>query len=133
MLNEVPAAVKHEFGPPAVQCKSQAPPGLLEEYGQTKYPEIRKVRFIPKTWLNPIAARALSATWRWQIALGAEVGRSPGASLGCRSSTSCARVLVLGGCHAACVVRVFGLFNAHCLVAPHANGWPTPRRKQGRY
>ena len=28
-----PAAVKHEFGPPAVQCKSQAPPGLLEENG----------------------------------------------------------------------------------------------------
>ena len=33
MLNEVPAAVKHEFGPPAVQCKSQAPPDLLEEDG----------------------------------------------------------------------------------------------------
>ena len=28
MLNEVPAAVEHEFGPPAVQCKSQAPPDL---------------------------------------------------------------------------------------------------------
>ena len=31
MLNEVPAAVKHEFDPPAVQCKSQAPPDLLEK------------------------------------------------------------------------------------------------------
>ena len=30
MLNDVPAAVGHEFGPPAVQCKSQAPPDLLE-------------------------------------------------------------------------------------------------------
>ena len=33
MRNEVPAAVEHEFGPPAVQCESQAPPGLLEEDG----------------------------------------------------------------------------------------------------
>ena len=33
MLNEVPAAVKHEFGPSAVQCKSQAPTELLEEDG----------------------------------------------------------------------------------------------------
>ena len=33
MLNEVPAAIEHEFGPPAVQCKSQAPPDLLEEDG----------------------------------------------------------------------------------------------------
>ena len=33
MLNEVPAAVEHEFGPPAVQCESQAPPDLLEEEG----------------------------------------------------------------------------------------------------
>ena len=33
VLNEIPAAVEHEFGPPAVQCKSQAPPDLLEEYG----------------------------------------------------------------------------------------------------
>ena len=33
MLNEVPAAAKHEFGAPAVQCKSQAPPDLLEEDG----------------------------------------------------------------------------------------------------
>ena len=31
VLNEVPAAVGHEFGPPAVQCKSKAPPDLLEE------------------------------------------------------------------------------------------------------
>ena len=30
VLNEVPEAVEHEFGPPAV---SQAPPGLLEEDG----------------------------------------------------------------------------------------------------
>ena len=29
MLNEVPAAVDHEFGPTAVQCESQAPPDLL--------------------------------------------------------------------------------------------------------
>ena len=33
VLNEIPAAVEHEFGPPAVQCKSQAPPDLLEEDG----------------------------------------------------------------------------------------------------
>ena len=33
MLNEVPTAVAHEFGPPAVQCESQAPPDLLEEDG----------------------------------------------------------------------------------------------------
>ena len=31
MLNEIPAAVEHEFGAPAVQCESQAPPDLLEE------------------------------------------------------------------------------------------------------
>ena len=31
MLNEVPAAVEHEFGLPALQCESQAPPDLLEE------------------------------------------------------------------------------------------------------
>ena len=29
ILNEVPAAVGHEFSPPAVQCESQASPGLL--------------------------------------------------------------------------------------------------------
>ena len=33
MLNEVPAAAGHEFGPPAVQCKSKASPDLLEEDG----------------------------------------------------------------------------------------------------
>ena len=33
VLNEIPAAVEHEFGPPAVQCESQAPTGLLEEDG----------------------------------------------------------------------------------------------------
>ena len=33
MPYEVPAAAEHEFGPPAVQCESQAPPGLLEEDG----------------------------------------------------------------------------------------------------
>ena len=33
MLNEVPEAAEHEFCPPAVQCKSQAPPDLLEEDG----------------------------------------------------------------------------------------------------
>ena len=32
MLND-PAAVEHEFGPPAVQCESRAPPDLLEEDG----------------------------------------------------------------------------------------------------
>ena len=32
-LNEVPAAVEHKFGPPAVQCESQAHPDLLEEDG----------------------------------------------------------------------------------------------------
>ena len=33
MLNEVPAAVEHEFCASAVQCESQAPPDLLEEDG----------------------------------------------------------------------------------------------------
>ena len=33
MRNEVPVAVEHGFGPPAVQCESQAPPDLLEEDG----------------------------------------------------------------------------------------------------
>ena len=33
MLNEVPAAVEHWFDPPAVQCESVTPPGLLEEDG----------------------------------------------------------------------------------------------------
>ena len=33
VLNEVPPAVGHGFGPPAVQCESQAPPGMLEEDG----------------------------------------------------------------------------------------------------
>ena len=36
VLNEVPAAAEHEFGPSAVQCESQAPPGLLEEDGLTR-------------------------------------------------------------------------------------------------
>ena len=31
MLSKVQVAVEHAFGPPAVQCESQAPPGLLEE------------------------------------------------------------------------------------------------------
>ena len=31
MLNEVPAAVKHELGSPAVQCEPQAPPDLLKK------------------------------------------------------------------------------------------------------
>ena len=31
VLNEVSVSVEHEFGPPAVQCESQATPGLLEE------------------------------------------------------------------------------------------------------
>ena len=31
MLNEVPEAVEHEFGPPAIQCEFQALPDLLEE------------------------------------------------------------------------------------------------------
>ena len=30
VLDEVPAAVEHKFGPPAVQCESQAPLGMLE-------------------------------------------------------------------------------------------------------
>ena len=30
MLYEVQAAVEHKFGPPKVQCKSRAPPALLE-------------------------------------------------------------------------------------------------------
>ena len=33
VLNEVPAAVVHNFGPPAVLCESSAPPDLLEEDG----------------------------------------------------------------------------------------------------
>ena len=33
VLNEVQAAVEHEFGSTAVQCKSQAPPDLPEEDG----------------------------------------------------------------------------------------------------
>ena len=33
LLNEVSGAVEHEFGSPAVQCESQAPPDLLEEDG----------------------------------------------------------------------------------------------------
>ena len=33
VLNEVPAAVGHEFGPPAVYCESQVPPGLLKVEG----------------------------------------------------------------------------------------------------
>ena len=33
VLNEVPVAVEHGFGPTAVQCESQAPTGLLEEDG----------------------------------------------------------------------------------------------------
>ena len=33
VLNEVPVAVGHGFGPPAVRCESQAPPGLLEGDG----------------------------------------------------------------------------------------------------
>ena len=33
VLNEVPAAVGHEFGPPAVQCEPQAPPDMLKEVG----------------------------------------------------------------------------------------------------
>ena len=36
MLNEVPAAVKFEFGPPAVPCESHDPPDLLEEDGLTR-------------------------------------------------------------------------------------------------
>ena len=32
-LNEVPAAIGHGIGPPAVQCDSQANPDLLEEDG----------------------------------------------------------------------------------------------------
>ena len=36
VLNEVPAAVEHKFGPPAVQCKFQAPPDLLEGDGPAR-------------------------------------------------------------------------------------------------
>ena len=32
VLNEVLAAVEHEFGSPAVQCESRAPPDLLEQF-----------------------------------------------------------------------------------------------------
>ena len=37
MLNEVTAAVKHEFGSPAAQCEFQTPPGLLEEDGLVRH------------------------------------------------------------------------------------------------
>ena len=37
VLNEVPAAVRHEFGPPAVQCESRASPDLLEEDGLARH------------------------------------------------------------------------------------------------
>ena len=33
ILNEVPAAVEHEFGPSAVQCESRAPSDLLVKDG----------------------------------------------------------------------------------------------------
>ena len=33
ILNEVPAAVEHGSGLPALQCESQTPPDLLEEGG----------------------------------------------------------------------------------------------------
>ena len=33
MLNEVPAAVEHEYDPLAVQCEFKVPPELLEEGG----------------------------------------------------------------------------------------------------
>ena len=33
MLNEVPVAAGNEFGPPAMQCGSKAPPDLQEENG----------------------------------------------------------------------------------------------------
>ena len=33
MLHEVSAEVEHEFRPPAVQCESQVPPGLLDGKG----------------------------------------------------------------------------------------------------
>ena len=33
VLKEVPAAVRHEFSPPAVQCESRASPDLLEGDG----------------------------------------------------------------------------------------------------
>ena len=36
ILNEIPTAAEHEFGPPAVQCESQVPPDLLEEDGLTR-------------------------------------------------------------------------------------------------
>ena len=39
----------------------------------------------------------------------AEKRRSPGFALGCRSSTSCARVCIQGGGHAIYVLRGFGL------------------------
>ena len=33
VLKEVAVALEHEFGPPAMQCESQASPGWLEEDG----------------------------------------------------------------------------------------------------
>ena len=37
MLNKVHEAAGGEFGPPAVQCESQVPPGLLEEDGLARF------------------------------------------------------------------------------------------------
>ena len=70
------------------------------------------------------APRALSATWRCQIVYAAEGRRSTGLTLGCRSPTSCARVWVLSGGHAACVLRGFGLSLPHRVPAATAPAFP---------
>ena len=40
LLNEIPEAVVHEFGPAAMQCKSQAPPVLLDEDRLAHHPMV---------------------------------------------------------------------------------------------
>ena len=52
VLNEIPAAVEHEFGPPAVQGKSQAPPDLLEEDGLAHPMVDVKELFRPALWAS---------------------------------------------------------------------------------
>ena len=57
----------------------------------------------------PLGLGAPSATDRRQVANAPEGGRSPRCDLGCKSSTSCARMYILDGGHAAYILRGFGL------------------------
>ena len=51
VLSEVPAAVEHESGPPAVQCESRAPPELLKE-NLLAHPmvDVEDLFFMPPPW-----------------------------------------------------------------------------------